>query len=132
MIYEGEPISLEEKGDMVQIVNDPAMRDAMTEILKEVTTPRKVTNLDSLKTLSDVFRYVLALFVHEQNIDYEFISAVLESSQQLFFLENNRKTYLTQYIVDHGIWSNVRMWKECIELNIKRKMNESTERINAR
>ena len=63
------------------MVNDPAMRDAMTEILKEVTTPRKVTNLDSLKTLSDVFRYVLALFVHEQNIDYEFISAVLESSQ---------------------------------------------------
>ena len=24
------------------------------------------------------------------------------------------------------------MWKECIDLNIKRKMNESTERINAR
>jgi len=77
-------------------------------------------------------RYVLALFVHEQQIDYDFISAMLDSSQHLYFLENNRKVYLTRYIVDHGIWSNVRMWKECIDLNIKRKMNESTERINAR
>jgi hypothetical protein len=39
---------------------------------------------------------------------------------------------MTHFVVDHGIWSNVRMWKECIDLNIKRKMSESTERMKAR
>ena len=39
---------------------------------------------------------------------------------------------MTHFVVDHGIWSNVRMWKECIDLNIKKKMSESTERMKAR
>jgi hypothetical protein len=41
------------------------MRDAISEVLKEVTGPRKIKSLDCLKLLSDVLRFVLALFVHE-------------------------------------------------------------------
>ena len=113
-------------------MNDSDMRIAMIEVLKEVTAPRRISNLDCLKLMSDVFRYVLALFVHEQNIDFDLMSALLDSSQNLYFLQNNRKIYLTTFLVDHGIWSNIRMWKECIELNIKSKMHDSTERMRIR
>ena len=79
MIYDSKPINDDEKGEIVGIINDSAMRDAITEVLKEITGPRKIKDPDCLKLLSDVLRYVLALFVHEQNIDYDFISAMLES-----------------------------------------------------
>ena len=31
-------------------------------------------------------------------------------------------------MVDHGIWSNIRVWKQCIELNVKKKITESNDR----
>jgi len=40
--------------------------------------------------------------------------------------------YLTHFLVDHGIWSNVRVWKACIELNIKTKMTDAQERLKKR
>lgn len=132
MIYNSKPITMEEKGELVHIMTDNNIRIAMFEVLKEITAPRCVNNIDCLKLISDLLRHILALFVHEQQIDYELMSALLDSSQYLFFLQNNRKIYLTNFIVDHGIWSNVRMWKECIELNIRQKMAESAERLKLR
>ena len=95
MIYDSKPITDDEKGEIVAIVNDSVMRDAITEVLREVTGPRKIKNLDCLKLLSDVFRFVMALFVHEQNMDYDFISAMLDTCQYLYYPENNRKVYMT-------------------------------------
>jgi hypothetical protein len=34
--------------------------------------------------------------------------------------------------MDHGIWADVNAWKECIEINIRDKMEESTERAKKR
>jgi hypothetical protein len=53
------------------------------------------------------------------------MTAMLEAAQNIYFVKNNRKMYLTHFIVDHGIWSNVRVWKSCIELNINNKMTDA-------
>ena len=133
MIYESKPITMEERGEIVHVLNDQRIRESVTEILQDIKAPKRIHNLDCLKLLSDVIRFLLTLFVHEQQIDYELLSAILDSSQFLHFLQNNRKIYLTNYIVDHGIWSNnIRAWKECIERNVAMKMQESAERIRRR
>jgi hypothetical protein len=65
MIYESQPITLEEKGELVSIMNDTAMRVAVTEVLQEITAPKIIHNIDCLKLLSDILRFILTLFVHE-------------------------------------------------------------------
>jgi hypothetical protein len=40
--------------------------------------------------------------------------------------------YLTHFLVDHGIFSNIRVWKACIELNVKTKIADSNERSKRR
>lgn len=65
MIYESKPITLDEKGELVAIMNDTAMRVAVTEVLLEINAPRIISNIDCLKILSDILRFILTLFVHE-------------------------------------------------------------------
>jgi hypothetical protein len=57
---------------------------------------------------------------------------MLDCSHHLHYFQNNRKTYLTVFLVDHGIWNNVRVWKQCIELNVKTKITEANERLKRR
>jgi hypothetical protein len=40
MIYESTPITIDEKGEIVSIMNDSAMRFAVTEVLQEINTPK--------------------------------------------------------------------------------------------
>lgn len=60
------------------------------------------------------------------------MQAMLDSSQHLYFVNNNRKISLTHFIVDHGAWVNIKAWKECIEHNIKKRIAESLERSKLR
>ena len=53
---------------------------------------------------------------------------MLDCSHFLYFFQANRKTYLTIFLVDHGLWNNIRVWKQCIELNVKTKIQESNDR----
>jgi len=117
---------------LIHILNDARLRIAVTEVLNEITSPRQLDNLDCLKFISDILRFLLTLFVHEKKIDFDMMSAILESSQFLYHTQNNRKTFLTQFLHDHGIWSNSMAWKECIELTMKKRMQESSERIKKR
>lgn len=90
--------------------------------------------MDCLNLLSDLIRFLLTLFVHEKEIDYSLLRAMLESSSYLQFTSphTKRKTLLTHFIMDHGIWSDIWAWKECISINIREKMEESSQRIKKR
>lgn len=57
---------------------------------------------------------------------------MLESSSFIYFVENNRRTLVTHYIWDHGIWRDIDAWRQCIEVNIQDKMAETKERIQRR
>lgn len=83
MIYSSSPITIDEKGELVALLNDTKMRQAVTEVLQEIIQPRLIENIDCLNLLSDLIRFLLSLFVHEKSIDYSLLRAMLESSSYL-------------------------------------------------
>ena len=62
------------------MMNDKKMRFYFGEILGEVTCPSHIKNIDCLRTLSDIIRFILTLYLHENNIEYRLFSVILESS----------------------------------------------------
>lgn len=134
MVYESKPITMDEKGEIIGLLNDFRHRSALTGVLEEVMSPRPIENMDCLNLLSDLVRFILTLFVHEKDIDYQLLRAMLESSSYLYYISSvtKRKSLLTHFIMDHGIWADVQAWKQCIFINISDKMKESAERIKRR
>jgi len=50
---------------IIQSLHDSRIRMALTEILGEITTPKRIDNIECLRLISDIIRFVLTLFVHE-------------------------------------------------------------------
>jgi hypothetical protein len=88
--------------------------------------------LESLRLIADIIRFVLTLFVHEEGADYRLLAAILDCSQNLYYQNNRRKQTIASYLVDHGIWSDTGAWRECIEVTLKHKMDESALRMKRR
>jgi len=114
---------LNEKAYIINWLNDEKFREILSEILGEITAPRSIENLETLQQISDILRFVLTLFVHEQDCEYLLLGVILEISQQLYYMNNRRKRYLLFYFMDHGIWADTNKWRECITSNIKYKMS---------
>ena len=80
MINKSKVISLEIKGQLIHMMHDKQMRQVMTDILNEVKQPQQINNLECLKIIADLLRFVLTLFVHEETADYGLFYAILECS----------------------------------------------------
>ena len=105
------------------------MRDVLTDILSEITQPQELESFECLKLIADIQRFVLTLFVHEDLLDYKLLYVVLESSQNVYFYkEKKRKVYLSALLSDHGIWSDMNVWKETIDYMLKLKIEDALRR----
>ena len=62
------------------------------------------------------------MFVHEQSDDYRLVYGILESSQNIFTVANKRKHFLSGLLADHGVWQDVKVWRELIAETIQHKM----------
>jgi len=67
------------------------MRGIMTSILGEYTNPVQIENFDCLRLVADIIRFVLTLFVHEGGADNGLLYAILDCSQNLYYMNNKRK-----------------------------------------
>lgn len=66
LIFESRPITIEQKGYMIQLMHQDTMRETMNAVLQEVgSSPRQVKSYDCLKLIGDIERFILTLFVHE-------------------------------------------------------------------
>jgi len=61
-------------------MHDAKMRQVMTEILQEITSPKRIDNIECLRLIADILRFVLTLFVHEEDADYRLLAAILDCS----------------------------------------------------
>ena len=104
----------------------------LNDILSEITAPRSIENIETLQQISDILRFVLTLFVHEQDCEYRLLGVILDISQMLYYVNNRRKRYLLFYFMDHGIWADTNKWRECIISNIKYKIAQSDLRMKWR
>lgn len=91
------------------------MRSTFTDLLNEVTGAKKIENEECIKIIADIIRFVLTLFVHDEFSDAKLFYAILDSSSQIYFKENQRKKQLSHYLIDHGIWQDTGCWRDCIE-----------------
>ena len=91
MIYESKAIEIEEKGLIIQLLYDSDQRQNVTEILQEITAPKCIENLETLKLIADILRFVLTLFVHESEAEPKLLAAILDCSQNLFYQNKKRK-----------------------------------------
>lgn len=59
LLHKNQPITLEEKGSVIQLLGNTLMRSVMTDILNEINSPKQITNQDCLKQLADILKYIL-------------------------------------------------------------------------
>ena len=62
------------------MLNDAKFRLILDEILSEITAPRSIENIETLQQISDILRFVLTLFVHEQDCEYRLLGVILDIS----------------------------------------------------
>lgn len=130
LVFESKPISIEQKGYLIQLMHEPEMRDVIVEILSDVNNSFKpVKSYECLKLISDVIRFILTLFVHEQLTDFRLLYSIMDSSQTIYFLgAKKRKTYLSELLVDHGIWSDSSSWSDCIDFYLTSRIDDAIAR----
>ena len=98
------------------------MRLQLTESLKQIGTPRQVVSLAGLQTLGELIKYLLTAIIHEKDVNFKVIHAILNVSQMLFYQSYEetgktwkfKKVYLTQFVNDHGIWQEENIWKSVL------------------
>jgi len=128
-LFDSIVFDIDEKGYLIQLMHQQDMRDVLTDILSEITQPLKLDSFDCLKLVADIQRFVLTLFVHEDFNDFKLLYVILESSQNVFWCkEKKRKVYLSALLSDHGIWSDMNAWKECIDYMLKLKIEDAVRR----
>jgi hypothetical protein len=91
MIHDSALVHLNEKAQIIQMMHDSKMRQFMTEILQEISAPKSIENVECIRLIADILRFVLTLFVHEEGADYRLLSVILDVSQNLFYVNNKRK-----------------------------------------
>jgi len=62
------------------MMHDSKMRQFMTEILSEINAPKSIENVECIRLIADILRFVLTLFVHEEGADYRLLSVILDVS----------------------------------------------------
>jgi hypothetical protein len=60
-----EPITIEEKGVLIQLMHNTKMRVLISEIFDEIKSPKKVDSAECLKIIADILKFVLT-----RNIQY--------------------------------------------------------------
>lgn len=59
LVQGNKPITLEEKGNLIHLLQNKLMRSVLTEVLNEINSPKLIQNQDSLKILADILKFVL-------------------------------------------------------------------------
>jgi hypothetical protein len=122
--------SKEELSKLILAFHEKDSRMKITEVLKMVGTPVCVISLQGLQTLGELIKYLLTAIIHEKDVNFKVIYAILNSSQLVYFQqyrseeekveagtakERFKKQYLTQYVNDHGIWQEENIWKSVLQ-----------------
>lgn len=132
--------SKEELSKLILAFHEKDTRMKLTEQLKMIGTPRCVVSLRGLQTLGELIKYLLTAIIHEKDVNFKVIHAILNVSQMLYYqnyviemdpvearkgrskkIIRLRKYYLTQYIHDHGIWQEENIWKNVLQKVLNQK-----------
>ena len=77
--------SKEELSKLVLAFHEKDMRMRITDVLKGICTQRCVVSLKGLQTLGELIKYLLTAIIHEKDVNFKVIYAILNSSQLLYY-----------------------------------------------
>ena len=58
-LLRSEVITIDEKGYILQLMHNRVLRQSMTEILMEITSPKALKNYECLKLTADIIKFIL-------------------------------------------------------------------------
>ena len=70
----------EELSKLISAFHEKEVRMKITESLKMITIPRCVVSLKGLQTLGELIKYLLTAIIHEKDVNFKVIYAILNSS----------------------------------------------------
>lgn len=77
--------SKEELSKLILAFHEKDMRMKITEVLNGICTQRCVVSLRGLQTLGELIKYLLTAIIHEKDVNFKVIYAILNSSQLLYY-----------------------------------------------
>lgn len=66
--------------ELIVSFHDRETRMQVTEILKSICQKRCVVSYDGLKNLGELIKYLLTAIIHEQDVNFRVIYAILNAS----------------------------------------------------
>ena len=85
-LLKSELITIEDKGNIIHCMHTVSLRNVVADVLLEINSPKPLKQLECLRQLADIIKFILTLFVHEQSNDYKLLHAVLSSSHHIYYL----------------------------------------------
>lgn len=74
---------------LIMCFHERDVRMRITETLRQVGTARCVVSLRGLQTLGELIKYMLTAIIHEKDVNYRVITAILNVSQLLYFQDDD-------------------------------------------
>ena len=116
---------------LILAFHEKEVRMQLTENMKAIGTPRQVVSLEGLRTLGELIKYLLTAIIHEKDVNFKVIHAILNVSQLLYYQSYEKieikgkdskpittyklqKSYLTTFVNEHGIWLEETIWRNVL------------------
>lgn len=74
---------------LILAFHEKEVRMQLVENLKIIGTPREVISLAGLQTLGELLKYLLTAIIHERDVNFKVIHAILNVSQLLYHQQYN-------------------------------------------
>ncbi len=83
-LIDGKPLSMEQKGDVVEQLHTTEGREVLAYRLSDITQPTLVAPMEAFKCFSEVVGYLLTMYVMERTLNNEVTIIVLTLSRNIY------------------------------------------------
>lgn len=111
-LFGGKEIATEEQLKIFELLHETYITPVVSKCLLKINSPKKLANVSTLKSLSEIVKYLITVSIHDKQNDFEIIHVVMGCSQLIYAIDDvsMRKILLTHMIKDHGVWQDISKW----------------------
>lgn len=124
----GNPLTAEEKADIIERLKTPKDRLQFATFLQNFTVNQVSISETEAKSLMELCTHLLDESLARKEISPYVLNEMLGSSRKVIVSSENGKTPFYSYLVRHDIWKEIDIWKLLIDAEIKTKIEFAKER----
>lgn len=130
-LQDGKNLTLEQKVTIIEKLNTPTGRQTFCQLLSQLTNNLIIVTENSYQSVLEFCNHLLTEFVTNRDNNYDILQTILIASRKILADFGDRKEFMYQQLVKHGIWQEMDVWKILIDSSIKYKITQAKE-IRAR